>query len=119
MQNPMRGGNRREEDAQKLAESHSHGSDGARLDHQEQGPAVKKAPQRPQRFAQEHILAAGAGHHGGEFAIAERRGDGHKSGDDPGANEERGGIDFAGNFSGDNEDARADHRTHYQHGGAG
>ena len=107
------------ENAEKLAEGHADGGDGSGLDHQKKRPAVEKSPERPQRFAQVNVLAAGAGHHGGQFAVAEGADDGQKSGHQPGPDQQRGRINLAGYFRRDNKDAGADHGTHDQHGGAG
>ncbi len=119
MQQPVRRRNRRNEDAEELAEGHAHGGDGAGLNHQEQRPAVEKSPERPQGFAQVNVLPAGAGHHGGQFAVAERGHDGHESGNGPGSNQQRRRTDFAADLGRHNEDAGADHRAHDQHGRAG
>ncbi len=83
MDDPMAGGNGRPEDAEKFAESHAHGGNRARLDDEEQSPAVEKSPERAERFAQVDVLPAGARHHGGEFAVGERADDGEESGDQP------------------------------------
>src|SRR5215467_9966487 len=80
MQNPVARRYCRPEYAKKRAEGDADSSNRAGLDDEEQRPAVKKSPERPQRFAQVDVLAACAGHHGGEFAIAERSDDGQKSG---------------------------------------
>ena len=119
MQNPMGRRNRGKEDAQKLAESHAHSGDRPGLNHQKQSPAVEKSPQRPQRLAQINILPAGARHHRGQFAIAERADDGHESGDKPGPDQQGRRIHLARNLGRHNKDAGADHRAHDQHGGAG
>ncbi len=79
MQNPMGGRNRGKENAEELAEGHADGGDGSGLNDQKQSPAVEKSPERSERFAQINVLAAGARHHGGEFAIAERGDDGHEA----------------------------------------
>ena len=92
---PVRGRNRRKEDAEKLAESHADRSNGSGLNHQKERPAVKKSPQRPQGFAQIDILAAGARHHGRQFAVTQRADDGQKAGDQPGPDQQRRRIDLA------------------------
>ena len=119
MKNPVGRRNRGKENSQELAKSHAHSRNRSGLNHQKQSPAVEKSPQRPQRFAQINILPAGPRHHGGQFAIAERGHDGHKSRHRPRANQQRGRIHFAGNLRGNNKDAGADHRPDDQHGGAG
>ena len=119
MNEPVGGGNGRKEDAEKLAEGDAHRGDGARLDDQKERPAVEKAPQRTQRFAQIDVLAAGVGHHRRQLAVGQRAGDGHESGDQPGGDQQGGRIAEAGDIGGDNEDARADHGAHDQRGGAG
>ena len=113
------GRNRGKEDAEKLAESHTDGGNGSGLDHQEKRPAVKKSPQRPQRFPQVNVLTAGARHHGRQLAVAQGPDDGQEAGHQPGPDQQRGRIDFAAYFRRNNKDAGADHRTHDQHGGAG
>ncbi len=119
VENPVGGGNRREEDAEKLAEGHGDGRDGAALDDEEERPAVEEAPQRAERLAQVDVLSAGLGHHGGEFTVAERGDDGHEAGDQPCRNQQGGRVDGARHFGGDDEDAGANHGAHDQRGGAG
>ena len=116
---PVRRRNRRKEDSEKLAKGHTDGGDGSGLDYQKERPAVKKSPERPERFAQINILPARARHHGGQFAVAEGADDGQEAGHQPGPDQQCGRIDFARDFGGNNKDAGADHRTHDQHGGAG
>ena len=115
---PMRAGNRRKEDAEKFAEGHANGGDGSGLNDEKERPAVEKAPQRTQRFAQVDILAAGLGHHGGQLAVAERADHGHDGGDDPGCQIERRRIGEARDIAVDDKDAAADHRSHNDGGGA-
>ena len=69
------------EHAEKSRKGHGHRGDRARLDHQEERPAVEKAPKRRVGFAQVNVLAAGLGHHRRELAVGERRADGQKAGD--------------------------------------
>ena len=80
---PVRGRDGWEKDAEKFAESDADGGDGAGLDDEEERPAVKKSPERPERLAQINVLAAGLGHHGGQFAVAECADEGHDGGDHP------------------------------------
>jgi len=87
VQNPISGRDRRKEDPQELAESHAYCGDRARLNDQEQRPAVKKTPQRPKRFAKIDILSAGSRHHSRQFAITESGDDGHESRDCPRADQ--------------------------------
>ncbi len=89
---PVGGRDGREEDAEELAEGHADGGDGAGLDDQEERPAVEESPERAEGFAQVDVLAAGVRHHGGEFAVGERAGDGHESGDQPGGDQQRGRV---------------------------
>ncbi len=119
VQNPIGGRDRRKEDAEELAEGHADSGDGSGLNDQVHRPAVEESPERAERFAQVNILAAGVRHHGGQFSVGERAGDGHESGHHPGGDQQRGRIDQAGDFGGDDEDAGADHRAHDQRGGAG
>ena len=95
---PVRGRNRRKEDAEKLAEGHADGGDGAGLNHQKKRPAVKKSPKRPQRFAQVNVLTARARHHGSQFAVAQGPDDGQEAGHQPGPDQQRGRVDFAAIF---------------------
>ena len=92
--------------------------DGARLDDQEQRPAVEKAPEGPERLAQVDVLPAGPGHHGREFAVAQSADQGHDPGDDPCAHVKRRRVDAAGDVGIDDEDARADHGADYDGRGA-
>ena len=119
MQYPVRRGDRRKEDAEKLAECHADGGDGSGLDDQEERPAVEKSPERAQRFAQINVLAAGTRHHGGQFAVGQRAGDGQETGHQPGADQQRGRVGKARDVGGDDEDAGADHGAHDQRGRAG
>ena len=119
MQQPARRRNCRKENSKEFAESHAHRGNRAGLDHQKKSPAVEKAPQGPERFAEINVLAAGMRHHRGQFAIAERGDNGHEAGDKPGPDQESGRIDFAGNLRRNNKDAGADHRAHDQHRGTG
>ncbi len=106
------------EDAEKLAEGDADGGDGSGLHDQEQRPAVEKAPERAERLAQVNVLAAGVRHHRRQFAIGQRASDGEKSGEHPGADQQRRRVDQARNVGGDDEDARADHGAHHQRGRA-
>src|SRR5712692_4368356 len=115
----MRGRNRRKEDPEELSEGYTDRGNRPRLNHQEQRPAVKESPQRPQRFTQINILTAGAWHHGRQFAVAKRCNDGHEPRYRPRADQQRRRVDLARNLRRNNKDTRADHRPHDQHGGAG
>ena len=75
---PMGGGDRRKENAEELAEGDADGGDGAGLDDEEERPAVEESPERAEGLAEIDVLAAGLGHHGGQFAVAERGDDGHE-----------------------------------------
>ena len=62
----------RSQHAGKFGKGDGDRGDGGGLDHEEHRPAVEKAPSVAERFAQVDVLAAGMGHGGGEFAVAER-----------------------------------------------
>ena len=117
--NPMTRRDCRPENSEKLAESNANSGNRARLNHEKQSPAVEKTPERPERLAQIDVLSAGSRHHRSQFAVGERRGNGEKTGNEPGANEQRRRGDLARDLGGHNEDARADHGAHHQHGRAG
>ena len=106
------------EDAKELAKRHADGGDGSGLDDEKQRPAVKKSPQRPQRLAQVNVLAAGLGHHRGQFAVAERANHGQHGRDHPRAQEERRRVGAAGDVGIDKKDAGADHGAGHEGGGA-
>ncbi len=116
---PVRGGDGRKEDAEKLAEGDADRGNRAALNHQEERPAVEEAPQRPERLSQVDILAAGVGHHRRQFAVGERRHHGHEAGHQPCRNQQGGRVHDARDVGGHDEDARSDHRAHHQRGGAG
>ncbi len=118
VQDPTGGRNCGKEDSQKLAKSHTHRRNRPRLNHQKKGPAIEKPPQRPQRLAQINVLPAGPRHHRRQLAIAERANDGHEPRHRPRPNQQRRRVHFACNLRRNNKDARADHRSHDQHGGA-
>ena len=61
-----------EEDAGEAGEGDGDGGDGAGLDDEQQGPSIEEAAQGREGLAQVDVLAAGAGHHAGEFAVGER-----------------------------------------------
>ena len=105
----MGGGDRGEEDAEKLAEGYADGGNGAALNDEKERPAVEEAPQRAEGLAQVDVLAAGLGHHGRQFAVGERRDDGHEAGDQPGRNQQGGRVHDARDVGGDDEDAGANH----------
>ena len=69
--------------AQELGERHGHRRDRAGLDDGEQRPPVEEARERREPLAQEHVLAAGLGHHRRELGVGQRAGDRHGPGDDP------------------------------------
>jgi len=119
MQNPSGGRNRRKENSEELAERHAYGRNRPGLNHQKQRPAVEKTPQRPERFAQINILPPGPRHHRRQLAIAQRGDDRHEPRHCPRANQQCRRIHLAGNLRRNNKDARADHRPHDQHRGAG
>src|SRR5437899_2710399 len=60
------------ERAEVARETDGYGGDRAGLDHEKQRPAVEKSPERRERLAQIHVLAAGPRHHRGELAVRER-----------------------------------------------
>jgi hypothetical protein len=96
---------------QKLAEGHRDSCDGPGLDDEEERPAVEKSPQRPQRFAQVNILAAGLGHHGRQLAVAERGGEGQDGRHHPCAQKQRRGLGSASDVRAYDVDAGTDHRS--------
>src|SRR5262249_48632607 len=100
-------------------EGHAHRGNGPGLNDEKQSPAVEKPPQRSQRFAQVNVLATGPRHHRGKLSITEGANDGQETGYQPGSNKKRRGTYLSGNFRGNDENTRANHGTHYQHGGAG
>ena len=106
---PVRSGDGGKEHAKKFAERHAYRGDGAGLDDEKERPAEQESPQRAERLAQVNVLAAGFGHHGGEFAVAERANDGEHARDDPGAQIEGRRVGVAGDVGVDQEDAGADH----------
>ena len=81
--NPLIGSEESEEVSEKFPKGNAYGSDGPGLYHQKHRPAIKKSPERSQRFTQEHILASGLGHHGRQFAIAQSAHNGQESGHQP------------------------------------
>ena len=89
---PVLRGDRGDEDAEELGERDGDGGDGAGLDDGEEGPAVEEAGQRAEGFAQVDVLAAGLGHGGGEFAVAERGDQGEDGGDEPDEHQQAGRI---------------------------
>ena len=107
----------RKEHTQKLAEGDRNGGNGAGLDDEKERPAVEEAPHRAEALAQVHVLAAGLGHHGGEFAVTQRTDDGHDGGDRPGCDEERRRVDDARHVRRDDKDAGADHGAGHDCGG--
>ena len=119
MQNPIRRRNGWNENTQKLAEGHAHCGNRSRLYNQEQRPTVQESPKRAQRLAQVDVLPAGSGHHGSQFAVAQSPDNGHEARHQPSRNQQRRRIHLAGYFGRNNEDTRADHRAHDQHGCAG
>ena len=102
--------------AEKLAEGHGDSGDCSRLNDQEKRPAVKKSPQRPQRFAQINVLAPGFGHHRRQLAVAERGGHGQNRRHHPRAQKKRRRVGAACNVRANNVDAGADHRSDHQRG---
>ena len=86
------------ENSEKFSECDADSGNGARLNDQKERPAVKKSPERPQRFSKIDVLPAGPRHHGCQFAIAESADNGQKSGYQPGADQQRRRIDFAAKF---------------------
>ena len=90
VQNPVRRRDGRKEDAKELSERHADCGDGTGLNNKKESPAIEEAPERAESFAQENILASGAGHHGGKFAVAEGADDSEKAGYQPGADQQCG-----------------------------
>src|SRR6266568_7894253 len=78
------GGNPRKEHAEEFSKSDGYRSHGARLDDQEQCPAIKETKKRAERLAQVYVLAARVGHHCRQLAVSDRGHDGHQATQDPG-----------------------------------
>ena len=54
-----------------------------------------------------------------QLTIGQCPGNSHEAGDQPGGDQQGGRVDLARNLGGDDEDARANHGTYDQGGGAG
>jgi len=115
---PVARADEREEDAKKLSKRDADRSDGSGLDDKEERPSVQKATKWAERLAQIDVLAARPRHHRGQFPVAECADDGHRGGDQPRGDQQRGRTNNAAHVSRDNEDSRADHRTHHDGCGA-
>ena len=102
----------REEDSEEFAEGDADRGDGAGLNDKEERPAVEEAAERAEGLAEIDVLTAGLGHHGRQFAVAERADEGHQRRNQPGGNEKCGRADGATHICGDDEDAGADHGAH-------
>ena len=118
MPQPVRRRNARKENAKEFAKSYSDSRNGARLDHQEQGPPIQKAPHRPQRLAQIYILSARPGHHRREFPVAQSADHRHRRGYQPRGNQQSGRSYVPADIGRHDEDTRADHRSNNNGGGA-
>ncbi len=103
------------ENAQIARESHDDRGDRSRLNDEEQRPAVEKSPQRRIRFAQVNVLAARLRHHRRKFAVGERRGERHESGDDPREREAARRARLPRDVRGDEKNSGADHRADDDH----
>jgi hypothetical protein len=108
-------GNPRHERAEVAREADRHGGDGSGLDDEKQRPAVEESPEWRERFTQIDVLAAGAWHHRGEFAVRERADDGQDAGQHPGAQQPARTADVPRHVGRDDEDARPDHRPDDDH----
>jgi len=79
-------------------------------------PAEEKTDRRPISLAQENILSPGSWEHRRELRATECARYRHQAGHRPGEKQPAGRSDQAGRFCRGNEDARADHRAHHDHG---
>jgi hypothetical protein len=100
---------RRHEHAEETREADGDRRNRPRLDNEKERPTVEKAPERRVGFAQVHVLPARLRHHGGEFAVRERGGDGQKSCNDPDGEQPTGGADLSRDVCRDNKNAGANH----------
>ena len=88
----------------------------ARLDHQQQRPAVEEGRHRPPGVAQIGILAADLGPPRGELGIDERAHDRDRAADQPDPDDQRWRGDMPRHLRRIDEDAGADDPAHDQHG---
>ena len=109
-------GNPRRQCAQVSCEADRHRGDRARLDDEEQRPAVEESEQRPESFAQVNVLAARARHHGGKLSVGYSGHHGHEAAHRPGEEEQFGRLNLAGHIARHDENPRADHRAHHEGG---
>ena len=89
MPDPMRGSNAGKEHTKKLPKPHRDRRRRSRLNHKEQRPPVQKSPDRPQRFAQVHILTPGLWHHRRKFSVAQRADQSHHRRHHPSRDQQR------------------------------
>ena len=115
-QDPAGRRNCREENPQEAGESDGDRCDGSGLDHQEESPAVKEAPERRKGLSQENVLSPGRWHHGRKLAIGEGSRDGQQASDQPDHQEPAGRADQAGDVGRHDVDARPDHGSGDDHG---
>ena len=108
---------RRNKDRGKARECHRYRGDGPGLNHGEESPPVKKAPQRREGLAQVNVHAAGLRHHRRQFAVGKRRRNRQHAGEHPRHQHPAGAADQPRHIGGNDEDPRADHhRNHHQRG---
>ena len=108
-------GNRGPEHAEEARKRHADRGNSAGLNDEEERPPVQKPPQRRERLAQVDVLATGARHHGGQFAVGQRSRQGEQPRDQPGRQQPGRAADQARDVGGDDEDPRADHRADHHH----
>src|SRR5450755_2526544 len=89
--------------------------DGGGLNDEQHRPAVEKAPDFAERFAEIDVLATSFWHSGSEFSIAERSDERHYARSDPDSEEKRGAFYLVRDICGDDENAGADHRSGDDH----
>jgi hypothetical protein len=102
--------------AEVAREPDRHRRDRAGLDDQKERPAVEKAPDRRERFAEIDVLAAGARHHRRELAVRQRPDDRQQPCDHPPDQQPPRTADRPRHVGGHDEDSRPDHRADHHHG---
>ena len=101
----------------KFGEGDDHSRDRSRLDDKKQGPAVQETEHRPEGFAKKNILAARVRHGRSQFAIAQRRKNGHDGRDEPGDEKQSRRSKRAGHIRRNDENAGPDHAADDDCGG--
>jgi hypothetical protein len=97
-------------------EGDRHRRHSARLDDQQQGPAVKEGRHRPPGIAQIGILAANLRPARGELGIDEGAGDCDQAAGQPDPDDQQRRAHLPGHLGRIQEDTRADDAAHHQHG---